>query len=591
MHIDFYKLFRSKYDFLPIHLRKYVVEQDYEKYTPVDQAVWRYILRQLRSFLSVNAHEAYLEGLKKTGIDVEMIPVIEDVSEHLKKFGWRALPVSGFIPPAAFMELQSLGILPIASDMRSMEHLLYTPAPDIVHEAAGHAPMLIHPEFSEYLRRYAMIAKKAIISREDLDVYEAIRSLSDIKENPSSTPEQIRAAEARLANVSQSVTHISEAALLARMNWWTAEYGLIGDLRQPKIFGAGLLSSIAESKSCMTDKVKKIALSIDCINKGYDITEQQPQLYVTPDFKTLVGVLDELAGQMAFFKGGTEGLNKAIKARSVNTAELNSGIQVSGQITEALIGTDGQIAYLSLHGPSQLSFHDQELPRHGKKYHSEGFGTPLGFLKSHPDKCLSTFTHQDWTNEGIEIGKVARLEFTSGVVVSGTIQNRLTREGKTLIITWVNALVEYQGRVLFAPEWGFFDMAVGSAVSSVFGGPADRQAYGETVDFIARRVSQPEYTDLEMVRHSNFQLLRSAREMLLSGSALKKELEAAVIAHKKFFPEDWLFLLEAYELMLARLPYYQFTGQLEKDLRELANKNEKFKELIEAGMTIAGVLE
>jgi phenylalanine-4-hydroxylase len=171
------------------------------------------------------------------------------------------------------------------------------------------------------------------------------------------------------------------------------------------------------------------------------------------------------------------------------------------------------------------------------------------------------------------------------------IQNRLTREGKTLIITWQNALVEYQGRVLFAPEWGLFDMAVGSSVSSVFGGPADRQAYGETVDFVARRVSQPEYTDLEMVRHSNFQLLRSAREMLLSGSALKKEMESVVNTHRKYFPEDWLFLVEAYELMLARLPHYAFTTQLEKDLRELENKNEKFKELIEAGMAIAGALE
>ena len=154
-------------EFLPPHLRKYVVEQHYEKYTPIDQAVWRYILRQLRAFLSVNAHECYLEGLDKTGIDVERIPNIDEVSAKLQKFGWRAYPVSGFIPPAAFMELQSLGVLPIASDMRTLEHLLYTPAPDIVHEAAGHAPILVHPEFAEYLRQYAQVAKKAIIRSEE----------------------------------------------------------------------------------------------------------------------------------------------------------------------------------------------------------------------------------------------------------------------------------------------------------------------------------------------------------------------------------------------------------------------------------------
>ncbi|HWU42648.1 MAG TPA: hypothetical protein VN132_04385, partial [Bdellovibrio sp.] len=72
-------------EFLPPHLRKYVVEQHYEKYTPIDQAVWRYILRQLRAFLSEHAHECYLDGLKKTGIDVETIPHIEHVSEELQK--------------------------------------------------------------------------------------------------------------------------------------------------------------------------------------------------------------------------------------------------------------------------------------------------------------------------------------------------------------------------------------------------------------------------------------------------------------------------------------------------------------------------
>src|SRR4051812_19031403 len=111
-------------EFLPNHLKKYVVEQDYSKYSPADQAVWRFILRQLKAYLSVHAHQSYVEGLAKTGISIEKIPSIDDISEKLKKFGWRAVPVSGFIPPAAFMELQSLGILPIASAIRSLDHLL-----------------------------------------------------------------------------------------------------------------------------------------------------------------------------------------------------------------------------------------------------------------------------------------------------------------------------------------------------------------------------------------------------------------------------------------------------------------------------------
>nr|BFD68607.1 aromatic amino acid hydroxylase [Bdellovibrio sp. HAGR004] len=577
-------------DFLPPHLRKYVVEQHYEKYTAIDQAVWRYILRQLKAFLSKHAHECYVEGLAKTGIDIERIPRIEDVSIKLEEFGWRALPVSGFIPPAAFMELQSLGVLPIASDMRTLDHLLYTPAPDIVHEAAGHAPILIHPEFSDYLRRYAQVAKKAIISKEDLDLYEAIRDLSDIKENPSSTPEQVKAAEERLDKVGKSITHISEASELSRMNWWTAEYGLIGDLNNPKIFGAGLLSSVGESKWCLSAKVKKIPLTVDCIKTSYDITEPQPQLFVATDFKNLVQVLDEMADQMAFRVGGLKGLNKAIQAESVNTAELNSGIQISGQIVEAITDSAGGVAYLRLQGPSQLSYQDAELSGHDKNYHAHGFGTPIGFLKSHPGQCPSTFTDAEWLSLNVTPGKTVHLEFTSGVVVKGEVQSRITRDGKTLLISLTQASAQLQDRVLFAPEWGTFDMAVGSQVVSVFGGPADREAYGETTDFVAKRVPAPKYSETELKRRGLYAALRKAREDKLQGEALTTTLEKLLAEHKTVAPQDWLLYLEALELVLARAPQSSLKTQLEKDLSQLASKDEKTSGLIADGLVLAGAL-
>ena len=67
--------------------------------------------------------------------------------------------------------------------MRSLEHLFYTPTPDIVHEAAGHSPMIADADYAEYLKYYGKIACKAISSSEDYDLYIAIRELSDIKEN------------------------------------------------------------------------------------------------------------------------------------------------------------------------------------------------------------------------------------------------------------------------------------------------------------------------------------------------------------------------------------------------------------------------
>ena len=96
------------------------------------------------------------------------------------------------------MEFQARGVLPIATAMRTMSHIPYTPAPDIVHEAAGHAPMLILPVYAQYLRNYAEVARRAVISREDVALYEAIRVLSDVKEQPTSTGEEIEQAEGRV---------------------------------------------------------------------------------------------------------------------------------------------------------------------------------------------------------------------------------------------------------------------------------------------------------------------------------------------------------------------------------------------------------
>lgn len=573
-------------EFLPQHLRKYVVTQNYEKYTPVDQAVWRYVLRQLKAFLSVHAHPCYVEGLEKTGIEIERIPHIEQISAKLEKFGWRAMPVSGFIPPAAFMELQSLGVLPVASDMRTLDHLLYTPAPDIVHEAAGHAPILIHPEFAEYLRQYAQVAKKAIISKEDLDLYEAIRELSDVKENPVSTAADIEKAEKNLERVSKNSTHVSEATELSRMNWWTAEYGLIGDLKNPKLFGAGLLSSVGEAKFCLSEKVKKIPLSIDCIKTTYDITEPQPQLFVTPDFPTLTKVLEEMAAQMAYRVGGIAGIRKAIEAKSVNTMQLNSGLQISGVIAEPILGGDKKIAYIKTQGPTQISFADKQLKGHGQDYHAQGFGSPIGGLKAYPGRCPSTLTNSEWEKLGVKKNANVKLEFSSGVVVTGTLKNLWERDGASLILTFENAKAEFQGQILFDPSWGMYDIVMGLEVNSVFGGAADRLSFGETDDFVAKRVPATVYSENELKRHRHYQSLRELREKNESAEAVETGLSEILRQHEAF-PDDWLLRLEAYELITSKNPRSTLRLRIEKDLQTIGQQSEKIASLIKDGLRLA----
>ena len=94
----------NKLSKIPDYLLPYIAKQDPSLYTAMDHASWRFILKLSRSFFSKHAHQKYLAGLKETGISVDRIPLIEEMNHCLKNFNWRAVPVSGFIPPAVFMD-------------------------------------------------------------------------------------------------------------------------------------------------------------------------------------------------------------------------------------------------------------------------------------------------------------------------------------------------------------------------------------------------------------------------------------------------------------------------------------------------------
>ena len=268
-------------DRLPKHLKQFIKPQDYSDYTPINQAVWRYVMRKNVDYLSQVAHDSYIDGLKKTGIAVDSIPNMYGMNRILKEIGWAAVAVDGFIPPNDFMEFQAYNVLVIACDIRQLEHIEYTPAPDIIHEGAGHAPIIANPEYAEYLRRFGEIGCKAIPSSKDYELYEAIRLLSILKEAEDTPASEIEKAEKQVEFVQNNMGELSEMSQIRNLHWWTVEYGLIGSIENHKIYGAGLLSSIGESAWCMTDNVKKIPYTIDAATQSFDITKPQPQLFVT----------------------------------------------------------------------------------------------------------------------------------------------------------------------------------------------------------------------------------------------------------------------------------------------------------------------
>lgn len=319
---------------VPRHLRHLIVTQDYARYTAIDHAVWRFVLLQTHARLKATAHPAYAAGLGQTGISVERIPRISEMDEHLAPFGWGAVCVDGFIPPRAFQELQSLSILPIAADMRSAEHLVYTPAPDIIHEAAGHAPILPDPLYAAYLRRIGAAGARAFTLPEDGAVDRAIYALSEIKERPSATAPQVRQAERALEEARAAARRVSEAVRLSRLYWWTAEYGLVGSPRDYKLYGAGLLSSLWESFACHAPEVKKPTLTAAAAEVDYDVTKPQPQLFVVPSFERLHEVLDDVVRELPSVRGGEAALLAAEAAGEVATIDLAGDVTLCGVLSQ-----------------------------------------------------------------------------------------------------------------------------------------------------------------------------------------------------------------------------------------------------------------
>ena len=340
---------------LPKHLLSLVINLPYNEYTARDHAVWRYVMRQNTRYLSKVAHGSYVDGLRKTGVSIEQIPLMYGMNRILKDIGWAAVAVDGFIPPAAFMEFQAYKVLVIAANIRPIDQIEYTPAPDIIHEAAGHAPFIADPEYAEYLQLFGEIGSKAFSSAHDYKVYEAIRHLSILKADPYTDNKDIEKAEIELSTLDQANLEMSEMSLIRNLHWWTVEYGLIGELDKPKIYGAGLLSSIGESYSSLQKEVKKIPYDINAVNYKFDITTRQPQLFVTPNFDHLSNVLDEFACRMAIRRGGLYGVKKAIESENIGTCEFSSGVQVSGVFTD-IIEQDGELAYIKTTGPTSLNY-------------------------------------------------------------------------------------------------------------------------------------------------------------------------------------------------------------------------------------------
>lgn len=565
---------------LPKHLKQFIKPQDYSDYTPINQAVWRYVMRKNVDYLSKVAHHSYLDGLKKTGIEIDSIPSMYGMNRILTEIGWAAVAVDGFIPPNAFMEFQAYNVLVIASDIRQLEHIEYTPAPDIIHEGAGHAPIIANPEYAEYLRRFGEIGCKAISSHKDYQMYEAIRLLSILKEAEDTPQEKIDEAEKAVADLQNNMGELSEMAQIRNLHWWTVEYGLIGTVENPKIYGAGLLSSIGESAWCMTDSVKKIPYDISAANQNFDITQLQPQLYVTPNFSYLSLILEEFANKMALRTGGISGIKKLIHSNALGTIELSTGLQISGVFTNVL-EEEGKPVYIQTTGKTALSYREKELVGHGTLTHPEGFGSPIGKLKGF-NLAIEDMSPKDLQAYSIVENETVKLEFEGNIIVEGEIiTGSRNLHGEIILISFRNCTVTHGETILFQPEWGNYDMAIGKKVVSAFSGPADVNSFDLINNVPKTTTIKAKHTDERDDLEVLYQTVRIIRENKDSKSDLKSVFEKLKNNHAN----DWLLSVEIAEL-LKDSDEKQLLQEVLVYLDQLKEKRPEVAHLIAGGLDL-----
>jgi phenylalanine-4-hydroxylase len=365
------------------------------------------------------------------------------------------------------------------------------------------------------------------------------------------------------------------------MNWWTVEYGLVGPLESPKIYGAGLLSSVGESYHCLSSKVKKIPLSIDCVKVPYDITRPQPQLFVTPNFRTLSKVLEEFSETMAYRVGGLAALRIAIAARTITTTQFDSEVQIGGRLVEAITDSLENPAYLRFEGPCQLAYGDHEISDQGPRQHPEGFGTPVGQV------VWNGSLRRPQSLKDPEIQGVTELLFDSNVRVRGKLVSSIRRAGNLAVLTFENCWVTLGDRILFRPEWGLYDLACGSAVSSVYGGAPDRAKYSIATETtpLQRGFQKTNLTDETIVLNELYSEVRRVRERGQREDTVER-LNRVHEALERDHPSDWLLRMELLELdQLWRL-FSPWRSAVLTRVAEIARSKPELAQVIRRGMEL-----
>ncbi len=320
-------------------------------------------------------------------------------------------------------------------------------------------------------------------------------------------------------------------------------------------------------------------LDLSCIDYNYDITKQQPQLFVNRDWDHLIQVLENFADTMAFRKGGFEGLKIAIESKSISTAEFSSGIQVSGKFVEALTDDRGQPVFIKTEGETSLSYNNGQLEGHGIQYHKDGYSSVFGTVKGRPVESMSAEELKNLFK--LEKNNQAEVQFDSGITVGGTVADMIFKNQILILISWHNCTVKTASdEILFEPSWGTYDMIVGRKITSVYAGTADKLKHN-IFPPKSKKIAIPiKYSDKEKELHGYYRQVREVRNRNeFDVQKLKDAFEKSI----KLFTNEWLLPLEILELCFKHNDK-QLAEKIKNHLEKVRKNSEEMEEIIENGL-------
>lgn len=226
--------------------------QNWAGYTAENHEVWGLLYDRRMRQLERNGSRLFLDGARTIDLRRDRVPVLDEVNARLEpRTGWNAVPVNGFIPARDFFTCLAQRRFPTTVIVRPKEQLDYLPEPDIFHDVFGHVPLHADPVFADFLQRFGSVAARA------------------------RTEEQTQE--------------------MARLFWFTVEFGLIREGGETKVYGSGLISSHGDAANALGSGCERRAFTLDAvIDQPFEIDHFQNVLYVVDSFDQLFDAVSEM---------------------------------------------------------------------------------------------------------------------------------------------------------------------------------------------------------------------------------------------------------------------------------------------------------